>query len=105
MSNRLSEAFIAQCKALIGTDNVIVDAERLRVYECDALASLRTLPLMVVLPETVDQIQALMRLCYDHDVPIVARGAGTGLAGGAMPVANGILLGLSKMQNILEIAQ
>jgi glycolate oxidase len=104
MSNRLSEAFIAQCKALIGTDNVIVDAERLRVYECDALASLRTLPLMVVLPETVDQIQALMRLCYDHDVPIVARGAGTGLAGGAMPVANGILLGLSKMQNILEIA-
>lgn len=103
MAKPLSETFIAQCKALIGTDNVIVDPERLRVYECDALAALRTLPLMVVLPETIDQVQALMRLCSQHDIPIVARGAGTGLAGGALPLANGIVLGLSKMQNILDI--
>ena len=103
MASPLNAAFIAQSKTLIGTDNVIVDPERLRVYECDALAALRTLPLMVVLPQTIGQVQALMRLCYSHDVPVVARGAGTGLAGGAMPVADGILLGLSKMQNILDI--
>ena len=103
MAYPLNAAFIAQCKNLIGADNVIVDAEMLQVYECDALVSLRTLPLMVVLPQTVEQVQALMRLCHHHGVPVVARGAGTGLAGGAMPVADGILLGLSKMQKILAI--
>ena len=103
MAYPLSEEFIIQCKTLIGTENVIVDPESLRVYECDALVALRTLPPLVALPETVEQIQALMRLCYQHNVPVVARGAGTGLAGGAMPVANGILLGLSKMQQILAI--
>ncbi len=103
MINPLSTSFISQCKTLIGADNVIVDPERLRVYECDALAALRALPLMVVLPETVEQVQSLLRLCHQHNVPIVARGAGTGLAGGALPVVNGIVLGLSKMHHILKI--
>ena len=103
MQNHLSASFISECKALIGADNVIVDAERLRVYECDALVALRTLPLLVALPETIEHVQALMRLCHQHNVPVVARGAGTGLAGGVLPVANGIILGLSKMQHILEI--
>ena len=103
MQNHLSASFISECKALIGADNVIVDAERLRVYECDALVALRTLPLLVALPETIEHVQALMRLCHQHNVPVVARGAGTGLAGGVLPVANGIIIGLSKMQHILEI--
>jgi len=103
MVSTLSTLFITQCKNILGNQNVIVDPESLRVYECDALLALRTLPLLVVLPETIDQVQALMRLCHNFDVPIVARGAGTGLAGGALPVANGVVLGLSKMQQILEI--
>ncbi|ESS73182.1 glycolate oxidase subunit GlcD [Methyloglobulus morosus KoM1] len=103
MINPLSTSFISQCKTLVGADNVIFDPERLRVYECDALAALRALPLMVVLPETVEQVQSLLRLCHQHNVPIVARGAGTGLAGGALPVVNGIVLGLSKMHHILKI--
>jgi len=103
MQNHLSASFISECKALIGADNVIVDAERLRVYECDALVALRTLPLLVALPETSEHVQAIMRLCYQHNVPVVARGAGTGLAGGALAVPHGIIIGLSKMQHILEI--
>ncbi|MDD1620013.1 MAG: FAD-binding protein [Methylococcaceae bacterium] len=95
--------FIQQCQNLLGADNVIAESECLRVYECDALSAYRTLPELVVLPETVEQVRALMRFCRDHSVPVVPRGAGTGLAGGAMPVAGGIVLGLSKMNRILSL--
>lgn len=105
MTSTLSTSFIAQCQSFLGTENIILDTEMLRVYECDALAALRNLPQMVALPESVEQVQALMKLCYEYNVPVVARGAGTGLAGGALPVANGIVLGLSKMQRILAIDQ
>lgn len=59
---------------MLGSDNVIAEPERLRVYECDALSAYRTLPELVVLPETVEQVRALMRLCRDHRVPVVPRG-------------------------------
>lgn len=103
MPSPLNENFINQCIALVGSKNVIADPESLRVYECDALLALRALPQLVVLPETTEQVQALLRLCYSRGVPVVARGAGTGLAGGALPVADGIVLGLSKMQQIIKI--
>lgn len=99
----LPKFFIQQCRILLGADKVIAESERLRVYECDALSAYRTLPELVVLPETVEQVRALMRLCRDHRVPLVPRGAGTGLAGGAMPVAGGMVLGLSKMNRILAV--
>ncbi len=95
--------FIRQCQALVGMDNVIADPARLRVYECDALSAYRQLPELVVLPETTEQVQAILQLCAAQQVPVVARGAGTGLAGGAMPVSGGIVLGLSKMQQILAL--
>lgn len=99
----LPDHFIQQCQALVGVSNVIADQARLRVYECDALSAYRHLPALVVLPETVAQVQAVLRLCSTHQIPVVARGAGTGLAGGALPVEGGIVLGLSKMNRILAI--
>ena len=63
----------------------------------------RQLPMVVVLPETIDQVQSIMRLCHEQKVPVVARGAGTGLSGGALPLANGVLLSLAKFRNILHI--
>ncbi len=99
----LPKQFIKQCQSLLGNDNVISDPERLRVYECDALSAYRYLPGLVVLPETVEQVQAILRLCTEQRVPVVARGAGTGVSGGALPVSGGIVLGLSKMNRILEI--
>lgn len=75
----------------------------LRVYECDALSAYRHLPALVVLPETVEQVQAVLKLCSSYEIPVVARWVGTGLAGGVLPVEDGIVLGLSKMNRILAI--
>lgn len=75
----------------------------MRPFECDGLSVYRCLPLAVVLPETVEQVQVILRLCTAHRVPVVARGAGTGLSGGALPLADGILLSLAKFNRILQI--
>ena len=76
----VSDSFIKQCQDLVGNENVIADPASLRVYECDALSAYRTVPELVVLPETVEQVQAVLALCHRHHIPVVARGAGTGLA-------------------------
>lgn len=95
--------FYRQCASIVGRANVIAEADALRVYECDGLSAYRQLPSLVVLPETVAQVQAIINLCRQYRMPIVPRGAGTGLSGGAMPAADGIVLGLSKMQKILNL--
>jgi glycolate oxidase len=77
--------------------------EDLKPYECDGLTAYRQVPLAVALPENEAQVSAVLRICHEARVPVVARGAGTGLSGGAMPYAQGVTLGLSKMKNILEI--
>ena len=82
---------------------VITNAEELRPYECDALSAYRQLPMVVVIPETVQQVQTVLRLCSEHKVPVVARGSGTGLSGGALPLDNGVLLSLARFNRILEI--
>ncbi len=83
--------------------SVIDQAESLRVYECDGLSAYRQLPLLVVLPETVEQVRRIMRVCRKLRIPVVTRGAGTGLSGGALPHAEGIVLSLAKMNAILHI--
>ena len=88
---------------LLPAHAVLTEAEDLRPFECDGLSVYRRLPLVVVLPETVAQVQAIARLCHDLAVPLVARGAGTGLSGGALPAADGVLLSLSKFKQILHI--
>jgi glycolate oxidase len=75
----------------------------MRAYECDGLSAYRTLPLIVVLPETTDQVARILKYCNDHEVKVVPRGAGTSLSGGALPLRDGILLGLGKFNRILDI--
>jgi glycolate oxidase len=77
--------------------------EDLRPYECDALSAYRRLPLVVVLPENADQVRATLQACSELRVPVVARGAGTGLSGGALPLADGVLLSLARLNRILDI--
>ncbi|HSJ47428.1 MAG TPA: FAD-binding protein, partial [Gammaproteobacteria bacterium] len=82
---------------------LLTETEELRPYECDGLSAYRHLPMLVVLPETVEQAQAVLRICRERQVPVVTRGAGTGLSGGALPLANGVLMGMARFNRILEI--
>ena len=82
---------------------VLFDPEDTRPYECDGLSAYRELPGVVALAENEEQVRHALRACFDLGVPVVARGAGTGLSGGALPMANGVLLSLAKMKRILAI--
>ncbi len=83
--------------------NVLTEPSELIPYECDGLSAYRQRPMVVVLPETPEQVIQVLNACREHGVPVVARGAGTGLSGGALPLANGVLLALAKFNRILEI--
>jgi glycolate oxidase len=93
----------AELTAIVGVKNRIVDPAELRTYECDGLAGVRVRPLAVVLPETTQQVAACVRVARRHGMPIVPRGAGTGLSGGALPVAGCLLVVLSRMNRILAV--
>ena len=82
---------------------VLHRSEDLKPYECDGLSAYRTTPMLVVLPERLEQVQALLRICHERQVPVVARGAGTGLSGGALPLPQGILLVMARFNRILEV--
>ena len=97
------ETLIAQLQNQLPAHCVLSHPDELRPYECDALSAYRQLPLVVVIPETLQQLQDTLRLCVQHGVPVVARGSGTGLSGGAMPLGNGVLLSLARFNRILEI--
>ena len=90
-------------RELVPGEGVIDNDEELRAFDCDGLMAYRQLPLIVVLPETTEQVAAILRYCHDNNVKIVPRGAGTGLSGGALPLADAITLGLSKFKKILDI--
>src|SRR4051795_12658276 len=83
--------------------DVIREPEQLRTYECDGLTGRRVVPALVALPATTSEVQAVVRICNDAAIPFVARGAGTGLSGGALPVADGIVISLARMTAVLEI--
>jgi glycolate oxidase len=97
------DQLIDRLRECLGDDSIIVERESQRPYECDALSLYRDLPLVVALPDSVGQVQQVLRICHQLGVPVVARGAGTGLCGGAMPHPEGVLLGLSKLDRILDI--
>lgn len=90
-------------RGIVPGEGVIADEDELRPYESDGLTAYRTLPLIVVLPETVEQLAEVMRYCRRNKLKVVPRGAGTSLSGGALPLADGILLGLGKFNKILEV--
>lgn len=94
---------IDEFKTFLPRASIISEKESLKPFECDGLSAYRCEPWLVVLPETAEQIQRILRFCHRQGVPVVARGAGTGLSGGAVPLANGVLLSLAKLNRILEI--
>ena len=82
---------------------LLTEPEELHPYECDGLSAYRQVPMAVALPDTLAQLQQMVRICHHHDIPIVARGAGTGLSGGAYPLEDGIILSLARFNRILDI--
>lgn len=90
-------------RAIVGERGLIHSPEQLHTYECDGLTNFRVLPQAVLLPETVEQVQGVVRVCHRERIPFVARGSGTGLSGGALPVQNGIVISLARMNRILEV--
>ena len=98
-----TDALAADFSALLPEDCVITDEVGLRSYECDGLTGFRQVPAVVVLPRDAEEVAACVRVCARHGVPFVARGAGTGLSGGALPVAEGVVISLQKLRRILEI--
>ena len=96
-------AFLRLLSEYLKPDCLLSDAEDVRPYQCDGLSAYRALPWIVALPETIEQAQNVLRLCHRHGVPVVARGAGTGLSGGALPLENGVLMSLAKFNRILEV--
>ena len=94
---------IAGLEAIVPGEGVIVDRDALKAYECDGLTAYRQLPMLVVLPETTEQVSQILRLCTELAVKVVPRGAGTSLSGGALPLEDGIVLGLAKFNRILSV--
>ncbi|MGL5008709.1 MAG: FAD-binding oxidoreductase, partial [Paracoccaceae bacterium] len=93
---------VAGLRAILPDDAVIADAIATRAYECDGLAAYRCTPLAVVLPRTTAEVAGVLRLCHAMGVPVVPRGSGTSLAGGAMPTADSVVLGVGRMNAVLE---
>ena len=96
-------AVTAVAQQVVPAEGVITDHVRLRTYECDGLAHYKVTPALVVVPETTQQLASVVRACAEHQVPFVARGSGTGLSGGALPRADGILIVTSRMRTIREV--
>jgi glycolate oxidase len=94
---------VERLRAIVPGEGVIVDEEELRAYECDGLTAYRQPPLVVVLPSTTAQVASVLKACKEMGVKIVPRGAGTSLSGGALPLADGVLLGMGKFNRILDI--
>ncbi|MEQ8967459.1 MAG: FAD-linked oxidase C-terminal domain-containing protein [Azospirillaceae bacterium] len=90
-------------RAIVPGEGVIVDDDERRAYESDGLTAYRQSPLVVVLPETTEQVSRVLEYCHDHGIKVVPRGSGTSLSGGALPLEDGVLLGLGKFNRILEV--
>ena len=106
IKNQISKPELVQILSKVVPENsLLFDAEDLKPYECDGLSAYRQIPLMVLLPETIEQIQQIIRVCYKYQIAVVTRGAGTSLSGGALPLENGIVLSLAKLNKIIEIDQ
>jgi glycolate oxidase len=96
-------ALAAELTARLGADAVYTDPEKLRTYECDGLTAYRVVPALVVLPSSAEDVRFVVRRCAAYGVPFVARGSGTGLSGGALPHAEGVLIVLSRLTRLVEI--
>ena len=94
---------VASLRSIVPGEAVIADEAEMRVYETDGLTAYRQLPFIVVLPETTEQVSRVLRYCHENGVKVVPRGAGTSLSGGALPLADGVLMSMMKFNRILDI--
>lgn len=94
---------VTRLRTFLPPEAVLHEKEDLRPYECDGLSAYRQTPMIVALPQTEDEVAQILRICHASKIPVVARGAGTGLSGGALPHAEGVLLSLAKLKRILEL--
>ncbi len=101
--DHLRASYANDLKDVLPSNAILTTEQQLRPYESDGLTAIKQRPLLVVLPETIEQVQQIMRWAHAHEVPVVARGAGTGLSGGASPHPEGVLMGLAKFNRILEL--
>jgi glycolate oxidase len=92
-----------ELRSIVGAHGLVSSPEELHTYECDGLTNFRVIPLAVLLPSDTQQVQAIVRVCHRERIPFVARGSGTGLSGGALPVENGVVISLARMNRILEV--
>ena len=97
------EQIVAALQAIVPGEGVIAAERAMRPYEFDGLTAYKALPMVVVLPETTEQVVAVLRYCHDNGIKVVPRGAGTSLSGGALPLTDGVLLGMAKFSRIREI--
>ncbi len=94
---------VARLAPLVAADALITDEAERRAYECDALTAYRCIPLAVVLPSTTEEVSAILRVCHEEGVPVVPRGSGTSLAGGALPTEDSVILGVARLRDVLEV--
>jgi glycolate oxidase len=94
---------VERLQQVLGKTGVIHDEAETRAYECDALTAYKCPPLAVVLPSSTEEVAAVMKVCHEEGVPVVPRGAGTSLAGGALPTADSVILGVARLNRVLEI--
>jgi glycolate oxidase len=97
------DRLLKRLREILSPESLLFEREDLNPYESDGLTAYRQLPLLAVIPETEAQVQQILRICYEESVPVVARGSGTGLSGGALPLKNGVLLSLAKFSRILHL--
>ena len=93
---------VARLKGVLPDNAVIHDMHETRAYECDALTAYRCPPMVAVLPQSTDEVAAVLRICHQEGVPVVPRGSGTSLAGGALPTADCVILGIARMNDVIE---
>jgi glycolate oxidase len=100
---RRQQAVATALRRVLPAESVLFEAEDTQPYECDGLTAYRRVPMVVALPETEAQVQRVLQICHAMDVPVVPRGAGTGLSGGALPLADGVLLSMAKFMRVLRV--
>ncbi|SFK92541.1 FAD-linked oxidase C-terminal domain-containing protein [Loktanella salsilacus] len=98
----LKDQLAARLRSVMPADAVITDIAETRAYECDGLSAYRCPPLLAVLPASTQEVSDILRICHDMGVPVVPRGSGTSLAGGAMPTADSVILGVARLNAVLE---
>ena len=101
----LDKRFLKEIKRVLPSQTILLSEEQRKPYECDGLSGYRALPGVVLLPDTVDAVKKILALCQRYQIPVVARGAGTGLSGGATPHPEGVLLSMARFNQVLSIDQ